>query len=346
MFASLPMGFRTLSKSRLRSYGHIYGRMHKTLSTYSHSPVSESLESCYKRPERVATASQNPAYGYRVVGWQVEKQGNRPDECEDVWLHEQGVIALADGATETSFAQEWAQHLVRSLAHDPWGGGMAILEKMPDWQKYWQHWLAAQDLTWFARRKAQQGSAATMVALRFDHTGAWQGVAVGDSCLFGVRWDPLTNADYCFLQLPQLKASEFTTRPPLVHSHYPLSALALQYAKGYAQGGDRFYLMTDALALWWVQQMELGQKPWQTFDQMGQVDDFRAWVERQRETIGQNDQPYGKRRQPHPLLHDASEALTAPPDLGLHSLGWDNLDFHNDDTTLIQIQMLGQDALL
>lgn len=318
MFALLPMGFRTLSKLRQMSYGRTHQTRHQIRhpSLYNY-PYNHSYKSNHTLTKQGKAVLQNPAYGYRVTGWQVEKQGNLPQECEDVWLHEQGVIALADGATETSFAQEWAQHLVTSLASDPWGGGMVIPEKMPDWQRYWHHWLEGQDLSWFARRKAQQGTAATILALRFDHTGAWQALAVGDSCLFGVRRDPSTNADYCFLQLPKLNEPEFTTRPPLVHSHYPLSPMQLQYARGYAQGGDRFYLMSDALALWWVQQMALGQKPWQTFDQMNDGTEFRNWVEEQ--------------RQP-PVILPGHQQLPPPPHL------------HNDDTTLIQIQMLGQDV--
>ena len=308
MFASLPMGFRTLNKLRQAPAGHAYKPLYKTSSRGQSPPP-------------------NPAYGYRVIGWQSEKQGNRPEECEDVWLHEQGVLALADGATEASFAQEWAEHLVKSLAHDPWAGGMGIAEKMPDWQRYWHQWLAAQELSWFARRKAQQGAAATILAMRFDHTGFWQAVAVGDSCLFGVRWDPVTNADYCFLQLPKLNETEFTTRPPLVHSHYPLSPMQLQYAKGHGQAGDRFYLMTDALALWWIQQMALGQKPWQTFDQMNSNAEFRLWVEHQRQ--GPNPELCQGHDHPWHLLPQHS-----PPPIYLH----------NDDTTLVQIQMLGQDS--
>ena len=47
----------------------------------------------------------------------VPKQGNRTEECEDEFeaSPETGHFAVADGATEASYAQEWARILVKAF---------------------------------------------------------------------------------------------------------------------------------------------------------------------------------------------------------------------------------------
>ena len=167
----------------------------------------------------------------------VQKAGHTFAECEDIWGYAQkeqgGAIALADGATESSFAQEWASLLVNNFVQDlpveceliPW---------LKDLQKQWLSWLAQQELPWFAKRKAEAGAFATFISLWL--TGqSWHVTAVGDSCLFVVRDRQLITS------FPQKSSQDFNNRPALIGTHLQAEYLQILTMQGDLQAGDRFY---------------------------------------------------------------------------------------------------------
>ena len=111
-----------------------------------------------------------------------------------------------------------------------------------------------------------------------------QGQAVGDSCLFQVRRGEMIRA------FPIMRAADFSNAPWLVGSR--TSPIEVPNKNGLQQwgdclSGDRFWLMTDALAQWFLLEAESGGKPWQALEQLAYAaadgfsaqQAFAAWIE-------------------------------------------------------------------
>jgi len=111
---------------------------------------------------------------------------------------------------------------------------------------------------WYLEPGLTQGAFATFLGLVIEET-SWQAVAVGDSCLFQVRQGELVHT------FPIAHAADFSNAPWLVGSR--TSPGEVPHKKGLQQEGDwqpgdRFWLMTDALAQWFLVQVEADGKPW------------------------------------------------------------------------------------
>ena len=121
---------------------------------------------------------------YRLV-----KHGNAEDEMEDACKLDlkQARFAVADGATESSFADLWAKLLVggfmRAAGRRPRPGTLAAAPL----QKAWQEDVDARPMPWYAEDKAAQGAFSTLLGLELMPDYSWHAVAIGDSCLFQVR---------------------------------------------------------------------------------------------------------------------------------------------------------------
>src|SRR5207248_11270118 len=110
-----------------------------------------------------------------------------------------------------------------------------------------------------------RGAFATLLGLRLrtraedPAAGQWAAIALGDSCLFQIRDDRLL---YVF---PVTSAAEFDNSPVLVPSRpddFDRVTARAERATGDWQSGDCFYLATDALAAWFLEASESGDKPW------------------------------------------------------------------------------------
>lgn len=206
------------------------------------------------------------------------KAGNRDDEYEDAAWPErsltttQAVVrcAVADGATESAFAGMWARQLARAYGRgafdaDGWKHGLAHE------QTAWQAAVAAKPLSWYAEEKARSGAFAALLGVTFGeeisndsgNIRPWQALAVGDCALFQVRGDALLTS------FPVVDAAFFTSRPLLIGSAPHSNTTLTEYvrrASGDLQPGDRLYLVSDALGLWWMQAAERGATPWSQLD--------------------------------------------------------------------------------
>jgi hypothetical protein len=227
-----------------------------------------------------------------IQSFSVQKAGNLIAECEDIWhcvkRNPMVSIALSDGATESSFAREWARELVKAFVNRdlPW---QEVYVCAASWllplQTSWQQWLAHQDLSWFAKRKAGEGAFATFVSLEVFADLSWKSIAVGDSCLFIVR-------DHCLqTSFPLQKSHEFNNRPKLIGTNVKAANINISQIHGDAKFGDRFYLTTDAIACWIFKQLEANQDPWVKLDEISSQDLFAAWVTelRDRHEIANDD---------------------------------------------------------
>jgi hypothetical protein len=194
--------------------------------------------------------SASPPVQSRLLA--VPKAGVGADEYEDaagVRAEEWPVrAAVADGATESIFAQAWAETLVKGLCRTS-ATPEALATALPDWRATWASALDDQtdEMPWYAAAKAQEGAFATLLGLELRSDGRWRAVGVGDSVLFQLRDAALRRS------WPYTDPGDFSNRPVLLssraHPECPVPG-AVQTVAGRWQRGDTFLLATDAVAAW------------------------------------------------------------------------------------------------
>ncbi len=225
-----------------------------------------------------------PGLALGFTCFRLPRHGHAADECQDAAGAdaERGRFAVADGASESPFAGTWARLLVETFVAA--GNGA---EAMPWLGQAQEHFASAvrrapgePEPPWYLETGLRQGAFATFLGV-VVHGGDWQALAVGDSCLFQVRGDSLVQA------FPVERSHDFGTTPWLVGSRPSPGA------EGQAQGvrrrgdgrpGDHLLLMTDALAQWFLAEVEGGRRPWQALDRLHASGPtaFAGWINDQR----------------------------------------------------------------
>lgn len=222
------------------------------------------------------------------------KAGNGDAENEDAWwcdpLGETDLpswrCAVADGATETSFSRLWARMLVRAFARRRLEAE-SLAESLPALQRGWLRLAARRALSWYAEQKLEEGAHAAFVGLELFQAGksiaggTWRAWALGDACLFRVTagWE-LAEV------VPPFCAEDFGSRPHLLSSRPAHAAQTLSHLMSHEapwRAGDVFFLLTDALAAWFLRQVEAKRHPWKELEVLvGNPADFAEWVKEQR----------------------------------------------------------------
>lgn len=236
-----------------------------------------------------------------VFGFQRWKQGNSKRELDDyyhfsprkgpprVQLEGPSVrVAVADGATESSFSAEWAKMLVRAYCGAPFRSVRRLRETAGDLSRHWREVIVnRRQLAWYAAEKARMGAFATFLGLELSDRRArsgsgstWNAIAVGDTCAFRIRDNQLSDA------FPMRESLQFGTSPFLISSNLRRNDDTWNHVvkrTGIWQPGDVFVLATDALAAWFLREHELGKEPWTTLlDLAGERDPegaFASWIE-------------------------------------------------------------------
>lgn len=263
-----------------------------------------------------------------VKSFWVPKRGNIPEEYEDAfWIGPDGDndgelngsvlrMALADGASESLLAGRWANSLVAcfgtiaSAASTPAGFLNAYESAASKWDEELAAYKAERDsrgapIQWFEEPGLAKGAYSTILAVEFRHgaegqPSAWTASCLGDSCLFQVRDESL------YVSFPLSDATGFSFQPPLLASRQGSSEVLLRHVSLTGsdwESGDSFYLATDALAAWFLSEIERDSRPWETLRDLDTRDaslDYSDWVDQLR----------------------------------------DQGSLHNDDTTLIRIDLL------
>ncbi len=231
-----------------------------------------------------------------VRAFSLPKAGNAPEEYEDAFWPVVPVdgevevlrLAVADGATETSFSGIWADILTQSYCKGELGKGN-VNEELTPLQQEWRRRVGERPLPWYAEEKMRFGAFATLAGLNIEAGGIWSAFAVGDSCVFHLRGSRLERA------FPIERAEQFDSRPVLLSSN-PCSNVCVGDAvrridDGLWQPGDAFYLMTDALACYFLRRWELRdddpQEFLSLFDEISNLEQFACRIELERaETTG------------------------------------------------------------
>ena len=225
---------------------------------------------------------------FRWSSFTQPKQGHTSEEFEDACAvdAERGRFAVADGASESSYSGEWAGWLTsgfveKSLFDSSWP------EWLPPVQERWKECVpsAPENISWFAEEKIHDGAFATFLGLEFTVTPnerTYQAIAVGDSCLFQIREDKLLKS------FPLNNSAEFGTRPALIGSRHNPASKPLPEKRIAANflPQDTFFLMTDALATWFLSESEVDRFPWRELNEIRSLPTpmgiFERWIQTQR----------------------------------------------------------------
>jgi len=210
---------------------------------------------------------------------QLPKHGNSAEEFEDAFAcnEQAGKFAIADGASESICAGEWARLLCEAYVAGT-SNGAEIGSWLPGAQKRWRKLVADQPADWHVQEKLRDGAFSTLLGIQIETTGEsagrWRALAIGDSCLFLVRGDALRGS------FPIERAADFGTRPNLIGSRQR-EHLRASVVSGTLHPGDHLLLMTDALAEWFHARTEAGAKPWQELEELTSIR-FPDWVSKRR----------------------------------------------------------------
>ncbi len=219
------------------------------------------------------------------------KAGNKDSEYEDAFCPQRPLIsrkassfsfAVADGATETSFSGMWAKQLVRAFCK----GEFDVDEISRNVDTLREHWLrnvSRKPMPWYAQEKIRSGAFAALVGLGLidspesEEDGTWKAHAIGDSCVFQIRDSRL------IAKFPIQSSNQFTNSPLLLSSiatevSSPLQSLSTMCDSW--KKGDTFYLMTDAIACWFLTETENGRVPARELQNLssGKSGHFQPWL--------------------------------------------------------------------
>jgi hypothetical protein len=229
-----------------------------------------------------------------TAAYSVGKAGSARNENDDACWPPQGGehrafqyrAAVADGATESTFAGVWAKQLVRAFYEkqlDVPQRSRRLPRMLAPLQDEWARHVAGRQLPWYAEEKARTGAFSTFLGVRFWTTqrrsaapGQWEAWAVGDSCLAHVRGDQLK---CCF---PITRAADFNSRPTLLSSNATRNEGVNEHiaaGRGIWRSDDLFLLMTDALAAWFLAEVERGGRPWEPLRNLDTEGEPRSFPE-------------------------------------------------------------------
>lgn len=223
-----------------------------------------------------------------------EKFGNTQEEYEDAFAPQISgevsqdtiSIAVADGATESSFAGEWARMLTNAFVSKPFLTTDKLKTLTGELSKEWNETIANKELPWYAEEKVLSGAFSTLIGIHlltyrnYGSIGSWSAIAIGDSCLFQIRNDKLV------YKFPIDNSSQFNDSPLLLSSNLSLNSQLWEEVKIQEKAfwllEDVFILATDAISKWFLSKYENGEKPWDMllkFTMLEQPNEsFKEWI--------------------------------------------------------------------
>jgi hypothetical protein len=185
------------------------------------------------------------------------KEGSSALECEDAIARNSRTrrFAVGDGATEAFDSRRWARYLTYAwvnaqqidLSRELF---VSVLKRMGE---QFTRRIDVTVLPWYAAEKAASGSFAAFIGLEIAPDGIWKAVALGDCCLFHERGNHMIKA------FPITTSECFGSRPALIPSQPGAVDDAAQNLKtciGQLEQGDSIWLMSDAIACWYLIQCE------------------------------------------------------------------------------------------
>lgn len=207
------------------------------------------------------------------------REGQTAESCEDRfavrWLPDGGLrVAVADGASSTLFSGLWAELLTDAFVSAE--SGDAILPEIPFLRQQWFERVTQTPLPWHQQTQLSLGAAAAFIGVVIMPSGLWKAVAVGDCALFQVR------EETCIEAFPAESAQDIAQLPALLRTHgglhYTGEEAGRHVREGTLRANDRLFLVTDALAGWFLEEMERKREPWNWLDDIRDLRNFQRRV--------------------------------------------------------------------
>ena len=233
---------------------------------------------------------------FSVEAFSCQKAGNARSEYEDAWAIRGSDsptrcrVAIADGATESSFSALWAallvERFVRGRAHGP-----EFFNHLGAIRRLWRRKIRGRPLPWYAAEKARRGAYAAFVGATLSAVNrTWRAVAIGDCCLLHVTGAPPSRE--LAKAFPLSQSEEFGSSPFLVGSvkkgdDDPLPRVRV--IEGVLGPNDILFFASDALAAWLLRRTERGEPAWEALESLRTEEEFEALVAQARDDGTRND---------------------------------------------------------
>ena len=244
-----------------------------------------------RHPRQQQSTLRQSWHRYDFTALSLPRRGNTSGQLEDAvaGAAATGRFAVADGASESCFADLWAELLVEEFVSRADCEPGELRSFLPNAQKRWQENMDGRTLPWFAEEGVRKGAFATFLGLAIATSGRslrWQAAAVGDSCLFHVRKNTLQKS------FPLDSWKQFgTPSAPARLTHTSGVDWRRDGSKKQMAGANRktsFSWQRMHLAQWCLGQHEAGENPWQQIASLVSSPtsemDFPLWIDEKRDT--------------------------------------------------------------
>ena len=198
-----------------------------------------------------------------IKGYITSKDSELFYDCADRYAYNksQNKFAIADGVSKSFFPKIWADVLVNKWVDSKeFDESKFILECQKNWINQVTEIVNQHEVKWFTKNgfNRNKPGLATFVGLRFykkKKKWLWKAEALGDSFLFFVPKNINNFSKECIVISSKQK--------PVIFDNFPdyLSSIGnIHKGKKYSEGrqltSGTFYLMTDALAEWFLNEKE------------------------------------------------------------------------------------------
>jgi serine/threonine protein phosphatase PrpC len=233
---------------------------------------------------------------FSIEAFSCQKAGNARSEYEDAWAIRGSDsptrcrIAVADGATESSFSALWAALLVESFVRGR-SHGPDFFKRLGAIRRLWRRRVRGRPLAWYAADKARRGAYAAFVGASLNAVNrGWRAVAIGDCCLLHVTGAP--SSRQLAKAFPLSHSDEFGSSPFLVGSMKKADDDPLPHVRvseGILEPNDILLFASDALSAWLLRRNERGEPAWEAVEGLRTQEDFEALVAQARDDGTRND---------------------------------------------------------
>ena len=200
-----------------------------------------------------------------LKGYITHKEAEKYSDCADCYAYSttNHRFAISDGVTKSFFPKLWSHILVDKFVALQGAADLSIEECRLEWLQQVTKIATSPDAMWFTQNAFNQKKSglATLVTLRFDKQ-MWYAKVLGDSFLFFVPKGKTHFKDWVYLS-----SKYFSSKPePIIFDSYPdyYSSRGEQNGTEKEMNGKleagRFFLMTDALAEWMINEKEKALK--------------------------------------------------------------------------------------
>jgi hypothetical protein len=221
--------------------------------------------------------------------YKLPKAGHTNDECEDAFstkpTRQSLKVFVADGATESSFAKEWANLLTDDLKTIRSFSLRNIVKRLPKIRNEWKEQVSQKPLPWYAEIKLEKGAFSTIIGLWINYKkSSFNCFAIGDCCIFHLRNDEI------LASFPIEEEIEFSNNPFLVSTKIDDDDKIVEHFRELKnqkiRKGDYLFVMSDALACWFMNKIKTNDRPWETligFTGESLDNSFEEWLKSKRD---------------------------------------------------------------